>query len=127
MGSLVAAAWATGMPIGEMTERGLRVKRRDIFQVAHVDMALKRMQSPAVYRREPLDNLIQSLAGDRTFEDLDRPLLVNTVELNSGAQVLWGLPGLRKVRVADAVFASCALPGILPPREIKAATTWTVR
>jgi NTE family protein len=119
MGSLVAAAWATGMPIGEMTERGLRVKRRDIFQVAHVDMALKRMQSPAVYRREPLDNLIQSLAGDRTFEDLDRPLLVNTVELNSGAQVLWGLPGLRKVRVADAVFASCALPGILPPREIQ--------
>ena len=36
MGSLVAAAWATGMPIGEMTERGLRVKRRDIFQVAPV-------------------------------------------------------------------------------------------
>jgi NTE family protein len=33
-------------------------------------------------------------------------------------QVLWGLPGLRQVKVADAVFASCALPGIFPPREI---------
>jgi NTE family protein len=119
MGSLVAAAWATGMPIEEMTRRGLEVKRKDILQVAHVDMALKRMRSPAVYRREPLEALIVSLVGDRTFDQLIRPLIVNTVELNSGTQMLWGLPGLRDVRVADAVFASCALPGILPPREIK--------
>jgi NTE family protein len=119
MGSLVAAAWASGMTIEKMVERGLGIRRRDVFQVAHVDMALKRMRSPAVYRPEPLDILIHSLVGDRTFEDLEHPLLVNTVELNSGTQVLWGLPGLRKVRVADAVFASCALPGILPPREIE--------
>ena len=33
-------------------------------------------------------------------------------------QVMWGLPGLRSTRVADAVAASCALPGIFPPREI---------
>jgi NTE family protein len=33
-------------------------------------------------------------------------------------QVMWGLPGLRAARVADAVAASCALPGIFPPREI---------
>lgn len=119
MGSLIAAAWAAGMPIKEMTERGLAVRRKDIFQVAHVDMALKRMRSPAVYHREPLDGLIASLVGDLTFEELEHPLVINTVELNSGMQVLWGLPGLRQVRVADAVFASCALPGIFPPREIQ--------
>jgi len=118
MGSLVAAAWASGMPVEEMTRHGLDVRRRDIFQVAHVDMALKRMRSPAVYRREPLDQLIHTLVGDITFDQLSHALLVNTVELNSGMQVLWGLPGLTDVRVADAVFASCALPGILPPREI---------
>lgn len=118
MGSLVAAAWAAGMPLKEMTERALAVRRRDIFQVAHVDMALKRMRSPAVYRREPLDALIESLVGSRTFEELQRPLVINTVELNTGMQTLWGLPGLRSIRVADAVFASCALPGIFPPREI---------
>ena len=118
MGSLVAAAWAAGMSIKEMTDRGLAVRRRDIFQVAHVDMAFKRLRSPAVYRREPLDALIHSLVGDLTFDRLKRRLLINTVELNSGMQVLWGLPGLRQARVADAVFASCALPGIFPPREI---------
>jgi NTE family protein len=118
MGSLVAAAWATGMPIKEMAERGMAVRRRDIFQVAHVDMALKRMHAPAVYRREPLDNLINSLVGDITFDKLPRRLIINTVELNSGMQVLWGLPGLQDAKVADVVFASCALPGIFPPREI---------
>ncbi len=119
MGSLVAASWAAGMPIAEMTERALEVRRKDIFQVAHVDMALKRMRAPAIYRREPLDALIHTLVGDRTFEDLVRPLVINTVELNTGMQVMWGLPGLRSARVADAVFASCALPGIFPPREIE--------
>lgn len=119
MGSLIAASWAAGMPLREMIERGLAVRRRDVFQVAHLDMAFKRMRSPAIYRPEPLDDLIHSLVGDRTFEDLSRPVLINTAELNSSMQVLWGLPGLRHVRVADAVFASCALPGIFPPREIE--------
>src|SRR6185503_1924212 len=47
-----------------------------------------------------------------------RRLLINTVDLHSGMQVMWGLPGLRSTRVADAVAASCALPGIFPPMEI---------
>jgi NTE family protein len=76
------------------------------------------MLAPAIYRKEPLDHLIRSLVGDITFRELTRRLVVNTVDLNSGQQVLWGLPGLQDARVADAVFASCALPGILPPRAI---------
>lgn len=118
MGSLVAAAWACGMNIQDMEDRALAVQRKDVFRIAHLDMALKRMLSPAVYRPEPLDLLIEAIVGDRTFRDLPRSLVINTVDLNSGRQLLWGLPGLQDARVADAVFASCALPGILPPREI---------
>jgi NTE family protein len=77
------------------------------------------MLAPAIYRREPLDRLIRSLVGEITFRDLTRRLVINTVDLNTGQQVLWGLPGLQDARVADAVFASCALPGILPPRVIQ--------
>lgn len=118
MGALVAAAWAAGLPVSVMEDRALAVLRTDVFRIAHFDMALKRMLAPSIYRREPLDHLIRSLVGDVTFKDLPRRLVVNTVDLNSGQQVLWGLPGLRDAKVADAVFASCALPGILPPREI---------
>jgi NTE family protein len=118
MGALIAAAWATGMPLDEMDARALAVRRRDVFQVAHVDMALRRLLAPALYRREPLRALIESLVGQRRFRDLRRRLLINTVDLNAGVQVLWGLPGLDDVSVADAVFASCALPGLFPPQEI---------
>ncbi len=122
IGALIAAAWATGMPIEEMEDRALRVQRKDVFRVAHLDMALRRMLAPAVYRREPLDHLIASLVGDRTFPDLAHRLVVNTADLTTGQQMLWGLPGFDNVRVSDAVFASCALPGILPPRIIQGHT-----
>ena len=74
--------------------------------------------APALYRREPLEFLVRSLVGDITFRDLPRRLLVNTADLHSGMQVIWGLPGLLDTMVADAVVASCALPGIFPPRVI---------
>ncbi len=118
MGALVAAAWAMGLPVEAMENRALAVQRGDVFRIAHLDMALRRMLAPAVYRREPLDALIQGIVGDLTFRELPRKLVVNTVDLNTGQQILWGLHGLDNVKVADAVFASCALPGILPPRSV---------
>ena len=118
VGALVAAAWAGGMGIAKLREIALGLRRKDVFAVAHADMALKRMRSPALFKREPLEHLIQRTVGDLTFQQLDPPVIINTVDLNSGMQVFWGLPGLDDIRVADAVFASCALPGYFPPHEI---------
>ncbi|MFI5236005.1 MAG: patatin-like phospholipase family protein [Gemmatimonadales bacterium] len=119
MGSLIAGAWAAGMPTEEMKRIALGTTRKDIFQVAHADMAFKRMRAPAVYRPEPLEILIGRLVGERTFPELPRRLVVATVDLRTGAQVLWGLPGLQNIKVREAIFGSCALPGIFPPREIE--------
>ncbi len=118
VGALVGAAWAGGMGIAKLREIALGLKRKDVFAVAHADMAFKRMRSPALFRREPLADLIARTVGDLTFQQLDPPVIVNTVDLNSGMEVFWGLPGLDEIRVADAVFASCALPGYFPPHEI---------
>jgi len=118
VGALVGAAWAGGMGIAKLREIALGLKRKDVFAVAHADMAFKRMRSPALFRREPLEHLIARTVGDLTFQQLDPPVIVNTVDLNSGMEVFWGLPGLDDIRVADAVFASCALPGYFPPHEI---------
>ncbi|MGH7546760.1 MAG: patatin-like phospholipase family protein [Gemmatimonadales bacterium] len=119
VGALVGAAWSAGRSVAELRDIAVNLRRRDIFVVAHADMAFKRMRSPALFRREPLDALLQRLVGDITFQDLRHPLVVNTVDINSGMQVFWGLEGLEEARVRDAVFASCALPGYLPPREIR--------
>ena len=118
VGSLIGAAWANGVSLPHIKEIALNLRRSDLFRVAHADMAIKRLLSPAIYRRDQLENVIQGLVGDVTFDELAHPLVVNTVDINSGAQMCWGLPGLRDLPVATAVYASCALPGILPPGEI---------
>jgi NTE family protein len=119
VGSLIGAAWAAGRSTAELREVALGLKRKDVFRIAHADMAFKRMRSPALFHREPLEHLIDRLVGRARFADLAVPVVVNTVDVNSGMQVFWGLPGLDDVPVAEAVFGSCALPGYLPPREIR--------
>ena len=119
VGSLVGAAWSSGKSIPELRDIAINLKRKDVFQIAHADMAFKRMRSPALFRREPLALLIDRLVGVASFADLDVPVICNTVDINSGMQVLWGLPGLDDIPVSEAVFGSCALPGYLPPHEIR--------
>jgi NTE family protein len=119
VGALVGAAWCAGLSPADLTAIALELKRSDLFRLAHRDMALKRMSSPALYRREPFEHFVKGLLGDITFRELKRPFLVNTLDLATGRQVFWGSPGLTDVPVAEAVLASCALPAYLPPREIQ--------
>lgn len=119
VGSIVAAAWLSGASARELEEIALDLTRRDLFQVAHRNMALKRMRSPALYRGEPLEDFVHGVLGDLTFDDLRAPMLVNSVDINAGTQVFWGAPGFRDVPVAEAVIASCSLPGYLPPKQLR--------
>ena len=62
----------------------------------------------------------RSLAGlGGMVDDLgvgwDGRLRVAAVELESGRRVMFGAPGSPDVRVADAVLASCAIPGVFRP------------
>jgi NTE family protein len=41
--------------------------------------------------------------------------LVTAVDVEQGVPLVFGRPGLRHVKVRDAVYASCALPGFFPP------------
>ena len=115
IGALIGAAHARGMDTTEMTDRARALKRRDLFRLNRMGMLLERQHSPAIYLEEPLRNIVKSIAGEKRFDQLKRTLLVNTVDISRGSQVVWGLPGLRDVSVADAVYASCALPGFYPP------------
>jgi NTE family protein len=115
IGALIAAAYAGGMSIAEMERRALDLRKADLFRLDHVSMLTRRLLAPSLYLAKPLRQLIDDVVPAGTFRDLPRRLLVNTVDLESACQVLWGLPGLQDVTVADAVYASCALPGFFPP------------
>jgi NTE family protein len=118
IGALIGAAYARGMDTSEMADRARALKRRDLFRLNRMGMLLERQHSPAIYLDEPLRNVVKSVAPDKRFDELKTKLLVNTVDITRGSQVVWGLPGLRDVSIVDAVYASCALPGFYPPGEI---------
>ncbi len=115
IGAMIAAAAASGMTIEQMYERALRFRRKDLFRINHLGMLMERMLSRSIYLEAPLRALCDELVAEGTFEDLHTPLLVTAVDVDRGYPVVFGRPGFRDVRVRDAVYASCALPGFFPP------------
>src|SRR3954453_2712355 len=119
IGALIGAAYARGMPVSEMADRARALKRRDLFRLNRMGMLLERQHSPAIYLEDPLRAVVRAVSTEKRFDEFKSTLLVNTVDIERGSQVVWGLPGLRDISVADAVYASCALPGFYPPGVIK--------
>src|SRR3954467_13393461 len=118
IGAMLAAARVGGLPVEELRKRAESIKRRDLFRINHFGMLMERMRSPSIYLEDPLRDLTRAVVPPGTFADLPMPLLVNTVDLERGAPMIWGTPGLRDVNVQDAVYASCALPGYFPPGKV---------
>lgn len=94
-------------------------------------LALRSAQRPgAMVRRAALARVP---AGRRSLAELGRTidrmglafdgrLLVAAVELESGRRVLFGEPGAPRASVAQAVQASCAIPGVFRPVPIDGRT-----
>jgi NTE family protein len=119
IGAMIASAAAGGMPIPEMAEHARALRKRDLFRINRLGMVLNRLQLPAIYLDWPLREICARISPKGTFNDLKATLLVNTVDLQRGTQLVWGLPGLKSVPIADAVYASCALPGFFPPGTLE--------
>jgi len=118
IGAMIAASYLGGSTVDGLASRAESLRKRDLFRLNHFGMLLERMRSPSIYLEEPLRELCAGAIPDVTFKELPKRLLVNTVDLEHGARVVWGLPGLEDVRVRDAVYASCALPGFFPPGRV---------
>ena len=58
---------------------------------------------------------------DGTFDELPKPLLVNTVDLERGAQVVWGLPGLQRRLRAGRRLRVVRAARLLPARATSAS------
>lgn len=114
-GALIAAAAAHDLSLSEMERIAARLHRKSLFQIDVLGLLRYGTGALSLYRSAPLRELCDELFGDRTFYDLRTPLVVSTVDVESSAPLCWGTAALPDVPVADAVYASCAMPGLLPP------------
>ena len=55
---------------------------------------------------------------DAAGPEFDGRLLVSAVEVRSGRRVMFGSPGAPSATVAEAVLASCSIPGVFSPVRI---------
>jgi NTE family protein len=108
MGGLIAAGYAAGLSPDFLEQEALRMgSLRRLLALA--DPALPQR---GLFEGQKVYQYLVGRLGDRTFDDLQLPLALVAVDLNSGRDVY-----LRQGRVADAVRATIALPGIFTPVE----------
>jgi NTE family protein len=143
-GSIVAAALAAGVDprtrVGQLPEQpdapdeavGAEAPRPLSRALAVAGRAVGPLAATALPLAEPGGALLRKTAlarvtpGRRTLAELgaaveewgldwDGRLRISAVDLESGRRVMFGEPGAPEISVADAVEASCAIPGFFRP------------
>lgn len=118
MGSLICALAAGGMDVREMERLAHALKSTDILDLSPLYIIRKGFRVSGLHRGERLHQYIRRIIPIDSFKLLDKPLLVNSVNLDRGEEVYWGDEGQADLPVHDAVYSSCAIPGIFPPLKI---------
>jgi NTE family protein len=118
IGSLVAACIAGGAGWGELVSRSLGLRRRDIVALNFGAFLINGIREPSVFRATALQDFIGSALPVTRFDQLGTPAVMNAVDLETGQMEWFGEGHLADVPLADAVYASCALPVFYPPALI---------
>jgi NTE family protein len=118
IGALVGACISGGMRVDHLTYLARELKRTDVVTFNRWAILFNGIRQPSVFRDTTFRRHIESVLPETDFGKLRVPLSVNAVELGTGGQEWFGAGGRSDVSVADAVYASCALPVFYPPAEI---------
>jgi len=117
IGSLVGAMAAGGYSIDRMEEIIQDIQKNHYFRLNFVKFLLKGHRVPSMYRGDTLREKLVQLLPDYSFDEMPVPFYCNAIQLESGGNVFWGTPGMSDIPLVDAVYSSCALPGIFEPFE----------
>jgi len=109
MGSIVAAAYASGASLSQIVEKARAIRFRDF--------AKWRVSRYGLASNERLGALVHRFFDSRQFEDLAIPTAIVATDLGSGDPVVF-----KQGSLVDAIRASCAFPGLFEPVQI--GTRW---
>lgn len=115
IGSLIGAMAASGMTAAEIEERLPGLAKDDYFKLNLVKFLRRGIGAPSMYSGETFRRSLGKLLPEGGFDELERPFWCNSVCLETGGPVFFGARGLRDLSLVDAVYGSCALPGIFEP------------
>src|SRR5258708_6732556 len=104
-GAIIAAAYATGLPLSRIEEIGVNTSWGELFAF--------RPSRKGLVSSGPIEEYIHKYLKVKTFEELKKPLAVVATDICSGDEVIFTHGPLDK-----AVRASCSIPGIYTPVEL---------
>ena len=118
VGAVVGALAAGGMSAEGMLRLWGSIRPEQFLDFNSVGLMARGAKVRSLYRGERLRAWIDAHLPEGDFASLRKPFYACSVELNSGVQVVWGASGFTACPVRDAVYASCAIPGLFPPQRI---------
>jgi NTE family protein len=118
IGSLVGASIAGGASVEELEERALSLTKADIVDINRWALLPNGIRQKSIFRGVALRRYIGEVLPRREWSELEIPLSINAVDLESGYMVWFGAGGRTDVPLVDAVYASSALPVFYPPAQI---------
>jgi NTE family protein len=105
IGSIIAAAYASGTPLDHIVAKCREIRFRDF--------ARWRVSRFGLASNERLGALVQRLFDSKQFEDLLIPTVIVATDLGTGDPVPF-----KQGSIADAIRASCAFPGLFEPVQL---------
>ena len=125
MGAVVGAALGAGMPFDQVRRRAMGIRRKDVAPFDPLVLVMG-LFARSLFPASALRRAIARIVPKTRFEYLRIPLTVTATDLDSGELLLLGGPERRgsdldrrgrSIELADALYASCALPLYFPPLE----------
>ena len=118
IGALVGAALAGGHGWNDLVSLAMALRKRDIVSMNGRSLLVNGIRQASIFHRDRFHSYVRSVLPVDSWSELSIPLSMNAVDLESGEQVWFGAGGRTDVPLADAVYASSALPIFYPPAEI---------
>lgn len=118
IGALVGALVASGMGYRELVRLAFALERLDIARINRRALLFNGIRQESLLLEEPLRRYIEDTLPVKRWDELDLPLQVNAVDLESGLTTWFGSGTDEDVSLADALYASMALPVFYPPARI---------
>ncbi len=115
IGALIGACVAGGRGLDEMLADARSLRRGDIARMQRRAVWMRGIRAPAVFHEETLRRYLSKVLPEEGWEGLEVRFQANAVELGTGRTEWFGIGARTDVSLADAVYASAALPLFYPP------------
>lgn len=118
IGALIGAMVAGGLGWRELTEIARKLSKDDIVSVNRRALWFGGVRAASVFEGDHFLNWMKGILPAHHFSELIVPLRINATSLVTGREIWFGNGHRLDVALAEAVYASCALPVYFPPATV---------